>query len=107
MWVRGATRYRAGSTTNQTSLLAFKRGAFVAGVPVQPVAVRMPYDVIDPSWANDGLHQGTLLLWGMCRLHLPVGAAACLCVCVCVCDTAGRLQGGLRPAAGAHACARA
>eukprot|EP01059_Diplonema_ambulator_P013544 TRINITY_DN2405_c0_g1_i1.p1 TRINITY_DN2405_c0_g1~~TRINITY_DN2405_c0_g1_i1.p1 ORF type:complete len:553 (+),score=136.43 TRINITY_DN2405_c0_g1_i1:88-1746(+) len=41
-----------GTTTNGKALINFKRGAFMPGVPVQPVAFEFPNsDVdIDPSW---------------------------------------------------------
>ena len=51
-----------GTTTNQTSVITFKRGAFVAGTPVQPVACRMRWANMDPAWVNDGPSQYVVLL---------------------------------------------
>ncbi len=52
----------AGTTTNQTSVITFKRGAFVPGMPVQPVACRMRWANMDPAWVNDGPTQYVVLL---------------------------------------------
>ena len=43
-----------GSCTNQSALLPFKLGAFVAGKPVQPVLIRFPFRFTDPSWPAIG-----------------------------------------------------
>ena len=39
-----------GTTSNGTSLLPFRRGAFVAGVPVQPVLIKYPFKRFNPAW---------------------------------------------------------
>ena len=52
----------AGTTTNQRSVIAFKRGAFAPGVPVQPVAVRIPFQHMDPAWVAGGPSLTILLL---------------------------------------------
>eukprot|EP01064_Diplonema_japonicum_P013508 TRINITY_DN21075_c0_g1_i1.p1 TRINITY_DN21075_c0_g1~~TRINITY_DN21075_c0_g1_i1.p1 ORF type:complete len:561 (+),score=77.00 TRINITY_DN21075_c0_g1_i1:63-1685(+) len=46
-----------GTTTNGKALIKFKKGAFLAGVPVQPVAFEFPNSEvdIDPSWVF-GVH---------------------------------------------------
>lgn len=43
-----------GVTHNQSALVTFKTGAFVPGLPVLPVAIRMPYWHMDPSWTFCG-----------------------------------------------------
>ena len=52
-----------GTTTNQSAVLAFKRGAFVAGQTVQPVACRITAGSgLDTAWVNDGPGQLSLFL---------------------------------------------
>jgi len=43
-----------GTTTNGKVVCTFKVGAFAAGLPVQPVAVRYPWRFYDPCWSVDG-----------------------------------------------------
>nr|XP_015801820.2 lysophospholipid acyltransferase LPCAT4 [Nothobranchius furzeri] len=43
-----------GTTTNGRSLIKFKPGAFLAGVPVQPVLLRYPNKVDTVRWAYNG-----------------------------------------------------
>lgn len=38
-----------GTTTNGTGLLYFRKGAFATGVPVQPIALRYPYQHFSPA----------------------------------------------------------
>ena len=49
------------TTTNQSCLLRFKRGAFDLGLPVQPVVVRQPWQHHDPCWVDEG--PGTGGIW--------------------------------------------
>jgi lysophosphatidylcholine acyltransferase/lyso-PAF acetyltransferase len=49
-----------GTTTNQDYLLDFQRGAFLAGVPVQPVCLSYPFAHADATWSADA---GTLWLF--------------------------------------------
>lgn len=51
-----------GTTTNQTAVLSFKRGAFVAGKAVQPVACRLRVGRTDPAWVGDGPAYPLILL---------------------------------------------
>jgi len=52
-----------GTTTNGQSLITFKPGAFLAGVPVQPVIFRYPKDAIAWTWiAPPTLHQIAYIL---------------------------------------------
>ena len=41
-----------GTTTNGTCLIRFRTGAFVAGVPVQPVVVRLPFRHFSPTYES-------------------------------------------------------
>lgn len=43
-----------GTTTNGKAVCTFKVGAFAAGLPVQPVAVRYRWRFFDPCWSVDG-----------------------------------------------------
>lgn len=56
-----------GTTTKGGSaeLAPFKHGAFAAGVPVQPVAVHMPWRYFDPSWTVHQPRSIFTLLVGM------------------------------------------
>eukprot|EP00771_Trimastix_marina_P001622 gnl/Trimastix_PCT/2704.p1 GENE.gnl/Trimastix_PCT/2704~~gnl/Trimastix_PCT/2704.p1 ORF type:complete len:537 (-),score=67.78 gnl/Trimastix_PCT/2704:149-1729(-) len=59
--------YPEGATTNGTHITRFSSGAFLAGLPVQPVCVRHPYKTFDPSWCS---YHGLLHLGGlMCQLY--------------------------------------
>jgi hypothetical protein len=63
--VRVRMRECTGTTVNQTSVISFKRGAFVAGTPVQPVACRIAWTNttgVDPAWVNDGPSQLSVLI---------------------------------------------
>lgn len=69
-----------GTCSNGDAVIMFRTGAFVAGVPVQPVAVkyRDTHD-FDPSWVSAGPGVGALLLRMMSRVsngmdvtYLPV-----------------------------------
>nr|XP_046184766.1 lysophospholipid acyltransferase LPCAT4-like [Oncorhynchus gorbuscha] len=54
-----------GTTTNGTILIKFKRGAFLAGVPVQPVLLHYPNKLDTVRWT----HKGTTwieTLWHTC-----------------------------------------
>jgi len=57
------------TTTNGRSLVSFKTGAFVPGLPVQPVVVRYPCTTFDPSWVADGMPTLTLIFRMMCSLN--------------------------------------
>ena len=67
-----------GTTTNGTAIINFKAGAFIPGVPVQPIAFEFPNsDVdVDPSWVfgvrgpNMGLFNVVLRL--MSSWHNPM-----------------------------------
>eukprot|EP00959_Pyramimonas_sp_CCMP1952_P046830 978174-Pyramimonas_sp.AAC.1 len=42
--------YPEGNTCNGRAVCGFKMGAFTAGVPVQPVAIKYKNPSLDPSW---------------------------------------------------------
>lgn len=43
-----------GTTTNGKAVCTFKVGAFAAGLPVQPIAVKYRWRFFDPCWSVDG-----------------------------------------------------
>lgn len=45
-------RAAEGTTTNGTYLLPFRTGAFIAGVPVQPVLLLYKWDRFSPAWES-------------------------------------------------------
>lgn len=51
-----------GTCTNRRSLIQFKRGAFVPGLPVQPVVLRWPFHFFDPTWTSSGPNRIILAL---------------------------------------------
>jgi hypothetical protein len=65
----------AGTTTNQRALISFKRGAFIPGVPVQPVVCRIATD-LDPAWVSGGPTNAVLQMRMMCSAANQVRAAA-------------------------------
>eukprot|EP00164_Ancoracysta_twista_P000988 GFYU01001293.1.p1 GENE.GFYU01001293.1~~GFYU01001293.1.p1 ORF type:complete len:385 (+),score=62.85 GFYU01001293.1:128-1282(+) len=54
-----------GTTTNGTHLLHFHKGAFLAGVPVQPCVIRYPFGRFSPAFTS--MHGGLHLLFLMCQ----------------------------------------
>uniref|UniRef100_A0A8C6UQ30 Lysophosphatidylcholine acyltransferase 1 n=1 Tax=Neogobius melanostomus TaxID=47308 RepID=A0A8C6UQ30_9GOBI len=58
-----------GTCTNRSCLITFKPGAFIPGVPVQPVVIRYPnkLDTITWTWQGPGAFK---ILWlTLCQLH--------------------------------------
>ncbi|KAJ3597857.1 hypothetical protein NHX12_001373 [Muraenolepis orangiensis] len=58
-----------GTCTNRSCLITFKPGAFIPGVPVQPVVIRYPnrMDTITWTWQGPGAFE---ILWlTLCQLH--------------------------------------
>ena len=56
-----------GTTTNGKTLITFKSGAFIPGVPVQPCAMTYPcgrtpfgFKTTDPTWVYAGISQGEI-----------------------------------------------
>ncbi|XP_004380337.1 lysophosphatidylcholine acyltransferase 1 [Trichechus manatus latirostris] len=61
-----------GTCTNRTCLITFKPGAFIPGVPVQPVVLRYPnkLDTITWTWQGPGALE---ILWlTLCQFHNQV-----------------------------------
>ena len=49
-WVLFIFNILEGTTTNGFYLLPFKTGAFLAGVPIQPVILKYSYRRFSPAW---------------------------------------------------------
>ncbi|XP_062845697.1 lysophosphatidylcholine acyltransferase 2 [Trichomycterus rosablanca] len=61
-----------GTCTNRSCLITFKQGAFVPGVPVQPVLIRYPNKLDTVTWTWQGPSYWTLLLLTLCQLYTTV-----------------------------------
>lgn len=62
------------ATTNSRSLIQFKIGVFLPGVPVQPIVLRYPHRWLDVSWVGD-MSAHVLLLLMMCQVYNSVEVA--------------------------------
>ncbi|ETV87415.1 hypothetical protein H257_00998 [Aphanomyces astaci] len=60
-----------GTTSSQDYLTKFKKGAFAAGLPVQPVVLKYPFRHFDISWPP-GVSAGYLVLRMLCQVHMPM-----------------------------------
>ncbi|KDO33251.1 hypothetical protein SPRG_02060 [Saprolegnia parasitica CBS 223.65] len=60
-----------GTTSSQDYLTKFKRGAFVAGLPVQPVILQYPYKHFDISWPPS-VSAAYLLFRMLCQVHMSM-----------------------------------
>ncbi|XP_005170093.1 lysophosphatidylcholine acyltransferase 1 isoform X1 [Danio rerio] len=58
-----------GTCTNRSCLIAFKPGAFIPGVPVQPVVLRYPNELDTISWTWQGPGAFKILWLTLCQLH--------------------------------------
>ncbi|OPJ77866.1 lysophosphatidylcholine acyltransferase 2 [Patagioenas fasciata monilis] len=61
-----------GTCTNRSCLITFKQGAFLPGVPVQPVLLRYPNRVDTVTWTWQGYSGTELLLMTLCQLYTRV-----------------------------------
>ena len=61
-----------GTCSNRKALVQFKAGAFVAGMPVQPVCIKYPNKLDTTSWTWEGPHPFTLVWLTMCQIHTPI-----------------------------------
>jgi len=66
-----------GTTTNATSVLDFKVGAFLSGCRVQPVALRYPFCSFSPSWSSESAAYNLLMtlaqFWNCMEvIYLPI-----------------------------------
>jgi len=65
--------YPEGTCTNRKVLVLFKSGAFIPGLPVQPVCIKYGDNDMDTvSWTWEGPHPFTLCWLLLCQLHLPI-----------------------------------
>ncbi|ETW09963.1 hypothetical protein H310_00380 [Aphanomyces invadans] len=60
-----------GTTSSQDYLTKFKKGAFAAGLPVQPVLLKYPFRYFDISWPP-GVSAGYLLFRMLCQVYMPM-----------------------------------
>ncbi|XP_076011802.1 lysophosphatidylcholine acyltransferase 2 [Genypterus blacodes] len=61
-----------GTCTNRSCLITFKQGAFIPGVPVQPVILRYPNKLDSVTWTWQGFSSRTLLLLTLSQLYTTV-----------------------------------
>lgn len=63
-----------GTCTNRTCLISFKPGAFIPGVPVQPVCLKYPNKLDTITWTWEGPGAFTLLWLTLCQIntHLEI-----------------------------------
>lgn len=62
--------FSEGTTTNGHHLINFRRGAFVAGCPIQPVIIEYPYTYFNPSW--EVIPFWSYLFRSWCQFTIPV-----------------------------------
>ncbi|XP_051999239.1 lysophosphatidylcholine acyltransferase 1-like [Xyrauchen texanus] len=58
-----------GTCTNRSCLITFKPGAFIPGVPVQPVVIRYPNQLDSITWTWQGPGAFKILWLTLCQLH--------------------------------------
>ncbi|KAI5621642.1 lysophosphatidylcholine acyltransferase 1 isoform X1 [Silurus asotus] len=58
-----------GTCTNRSCLITFKPGAFIPGVPVQPVVLRYPNELDTISWTWQGPGAFKILWLTLCQIH--------------------------------------
>ncbi|XP_066569502.1 lysophosphatidylcholine acyltransferase 2 isoform X2 [Amia ocellicauda] len=61
-----------GTCTNRSCLITFKQGAFIPGVPVQPVLLRYPNQLDTVTWTWQGRKARTILLLTLCQLYTNI-----------------------------------
>ncbi|XP_003969581.1 lysophosphatidylcholine acyltransferase 2 [Takifugu rubripes] len=61
-----------GTCTNRSCLITFKQGAFIPGVPVQPVLMRYPNTLDTVTWTWQGFGSRALLLLTLSQLYTTV-----------------------------------
>ncbi|XP_057565097.1 lysophosphatidylcholine acyltransferase 1 isoform X1 [Hippopotamus amphibius kiboko] len=61
-----------GTCTNRTCLITFKPGAFIPGVPVQPVVLRYPNKLDTITWTWQGPGALKILWLTLCQFHNQV-----------------------------------
>ncbi|XP_048418037.1 lysophosphatidylcholine acyltransferase 1 isoform X1 [Stegostoma tigrinum] len=58
-----------GTCTNRSCLITFKPGAFIPGVPVQPVVLRYPNETDTITWTWQGPGALKILWLTLCQIH--------------------------------------
>nr|XP_006000313.1 PREDICTED: lysophosphatidylcholine acyltransferase 2 [Latimeria chalumnae] len=58
-----------GTCTNRSCLITFKQGAFIPGVPVQPVLIRYPNKLDTVTWTWQGYTAKGLLFLTLCQFY--------------------------------------
>lgn len=61
-----------GTCTNRTSLILFRLGAFIPGVPVQPICLRYSNSLDTVTWTWEGIGALKVLCWTLAQLHTSV-----------------------------------
>lgn len=61
-----------GTCTNRSCLITFKQGAFIPGVPVQPMVLRYPNRLDTVTWTWQGFSSKTLLLLTLTQIYTTV-----------------------------------
>ncbi|XP_068431888.1 lysophosphatidylcholine acyltransferase 1 [Clinocottus analis] len=61
-----------GTCTNRSGIILFKAGAFIPGLPVQPVVLRYPNKLDTISWTWQGPGAFKILWLTLCQLHNPM-----------------------------------
>ncbi|RUS90250.1 hypothetical protein EGW08_002031 [Elysia chlorotica] len=61
-----------GTCTNRSCLISFKQGAFLPGMPVQPVCIRYPNKLDTVTWTWEGPGAFTQLWLTMCQFYTKV-----------------------------------
>lgn len=64
-----------GTTTNSHFLARFRKGVFLAGLPIRPVVIRYHYRRVSPAWETIGL--GELFFRLMTQFHNSVEVEIC------------------------------
>lgn len=61
--------FSEGTCTNRSGLILFKAGAFIPGLPVQPVILRYPNKLDTVTWTWQGPGAFKILWLTLCQLH--------------------------------------
>jgi lysophosphatidylcholine acyltransferase/lyso-PAF acetyltransferase len=71
-WQRPLALFPEGTCTNRSALIQFKKGAFEAGAPVQPVLMHWHWHNFDPAWTNGAPSRSFVLLRTLAQLFHSV-----------------------------------
>ncbi|XP_076016059.1 lysophosphatidylcholine acyltransferase 1 isoform X1 [Genypterus blacodes] len=61
-----------GTCTNRSGIILFKPGAFIPGLPVQPVVLRYPNKLDTVTWTWRGPAASKILWLTLCQIHNPM-----------------------------------